>query len=228
MTRPLIIAHRGAPGRRRENTVAGFLDAVAKGADWVELDLHRTRDGVLVVRHDFALGGKLIAECTLEEARRRARRDGIALPTLEEVLSALPESVGLNVEIKAPGIGRELAELLGAHRASDRALCTSFHFPTIAALAEVKPRVRTGLITTSRLLDPVEALRRARAQVLGQEFHLVDAELVAAVRAGGFQCAAWTVNRRADLERVITAGVDAIITDYPARLVGLLSSRVVS
>ncbi|HKZ53805.1 MAG TPA: glycerophosphodiester phosphodiesterase [Candidatus Acidoferrales bacterium] len=225
MKRPLIIAHRGAPGRRRENTLAGFRDGVAKGADWVELDLHRTRDGALVVRHDFTLGSKPIADCTLEEARRLARRGGIALPTLEEVLSALPKSVGLNIEIKAPGFGRELAALLAAHRATDRALCTSFHFPTVAALAEVKPRLRTGIVTTSRLLDPVEALRRTGAEVLGQEFHLVDAELVAQVHGGGFRCAAWTVNRKADLERMVALGVDAIITDYPARLARLLSAN---
>lgn len=222
MNPPVIIAHRGAPGRRQENTVAGFLAGVARGAEWVELDLHQTADGVLVVFHDFELGGKPIAQCTLEEVRRLARRQRrIELPTLEEVLQALPERVGVNVEIKAPGLGSALVSLLARRGATERVTCSSFHLPTVRALAELRPRLRTGLLTSARLLDPVREVRRARAQALCPEFHLADRELVTTVHRARFQVFVWTVNRETDLNRMLSLGVDGIITDFPGKLLRL-------
>jgi len=222
MLRPLIIAHRGEPGRR-ENTVAGFLAGLRRGAEWIELDVHRTADGALVVHHDFDIAGRAIARLTLKQAKLRARRyKRIALPTLEEVLEAVPGRVGLGIEIKAPGIGRAVRRALARHRALERALVSSFHWPTVRALADLRPRVRTGILTCSRLLDPVGDLRRARAHALCQEHTLADRALVRAVHRAGFEIHVWTANQPADLRRMIRLGVDGIITDYPARLRRLL------
>ena len=226
MKRPLIIAHRGEPGRR-ENTVAGFLAGIRRGAEWIELDVHRTRDGAIVVHHDFDLGGRAIARLTLKQAKQRARRvKRLALPTLDEVLEALPERIGLGVEIKAPGIGAAVLQVLTRHRAVGRALVNSFHWPTIRALAERRPRVRTGLLTCSRLLDPLGDLRRARAHALCQEHTLADRQLVRAVHRAGLEIHVWTANAPADLRRMMALGVDGIITDYPARLRRLLKANV--
>lgn len=222
MPPPLIIAHRGEPGRR-ENTVAGFLAGLRRGAGWIELDVHQTTDGALVVHHDFALAGRPLARLTLKQAKRLARRTKrIALPTLEEVLAAVPERIGLGVEIKAPGIGRAVRRALARQRALERALVSSFHWPTVRALADLRPRVRTGILTCSRLLDPVGDLGRARAHALCQEHTLADRTLVRAVHRAGFEIHVWTTNRPEDLRRMIRLGVDGIITDYPARLRRLL------
>ncbi len=223
MTRPLIIiAHRGEPGRR-ENTVAGFLAGIRRGADWIEFDVHRTADGAVVVHHDFHIAGRAIARLTLKQAKQQARRfKRIALPTLDEVIEAVPERVGLGVEIKAPGIGPAVLRVLARHRAVDRALVSSFHWPTVRALAARRPRVRTGILTCSRLLDPVGDLGRARADALCQEHTLTDRTLVRAVHRAGFEIHVWTANAPADLRRMMALGVDGIITDYPARLGRLL------
>src|SRR3989304_3337730 len=106
MLRPLIIAHRGEPGRR-ENTLAGFLAGLRRGAGWIGLDVHRTAGGPPAVP-----------------------------PTLEEVLEAVPGRVGLGIEIKAPGIGRAVRRALARHRALERALVSSFHWPTVRAPAD--------------------------------------------------------------------------------------------
>src|SRR3990170_4366141 len=188
MLRPLIIAHRGEPGRR-ENTRAGFLAGLRRGAGWIELDVHRTADGALVVHHDFDIAGRAIARLTLKQAKLRARRyKRIALPTLEEVLEAVPRA-------------------LARHRALERALVSSFHWPTVRALADLRPRVRTGILTCSRLLDPVGDLRRARAHALCQEHTLADRALVRAVHRAGFEIHVWTANQPADLRRMIRLGV---------------------
>ena len=225
MKRPLIIiAHRGEPGRR-ENTVAGFLAGIRRGAEWIELDVHRTADGAIVVHHDFTIGGRPITRLTLKQAKQQARRSKhIALPTLEDVMEAVPERVGLGIEIKAPGIGAAVLRVLTRHRAVDRALVSSFHWPTIRALAERRPRVRSGILTCSRLLDPVGDLGRTRAHALCQEHTLADRPLVRAVHGAGFEIHVWTANAPADLRRMIELGVDGIITDYPARLRRLLKA----
>lgn len=226
MKRPLIIAHRGEPGRR-ENTVAAFLAGIRRGAEWIELDVHQTADGALVVHHDFDIAGRPLARLTLRQAQQRARRTKrIALPTLEEVLEAVPERVGLGVEIKAPGIGAAVLRALARHRAVERTLVSSFHWPTVQALAGLRPRLRTGILTCSRLLDPVGDLRRTRAQALCQEHTLADRALVRVVHGAGFEIHVWTANRPADLRRMIALGVDGIITDFPARLRRLLKATV--
>jgi glycerophosphoryl diester phosphodiesterase len=86
---PLIIAHRGEPGRR-ENTLAGFLAGIARGAEWIELDVHQTADAQVIVHHDAHTARRSLHVLTLEEARALARkRKRIELPTLDEV-SGLP------------------------------------------------------------------------------------------------------------------------------------------
>lgn len=215
---PLIIAHRGAPGRR-ENTIAGFLAGIRAGADWIELDLHQAADQALVVHHDFTLGHTPLAACSLAQARRLAHRlKNIHLPTLEEVLEAVPDSIGLGVEIKAPGIARAVVAALARHGAAERALISSFHWPTVRSLAELRPRIRGGILTASRLLDPVGDIRRARAHALCQEYCLADRALVREVHRAGCQVFVWTVNQPRDLRRMLALDVHAIITDYPARL----------
>ncbi|MFQ5724180.1 MAG: glycerophosphodiester phosphodiesterase [Terriglobia bacterium] len=222
MAHPLIIAHRGAPGRL-ENTLEGFLAGIQAGADWIELDVHQTADSHLVVHHDFTLGGKALAELTLREAKRLARQvKQIELPALEDVIEAVPERIGLGVEIKAPFIGAAVVKTLARQRATGRALLSSFHFPTIRQLAEVRPRVPTGLLTIPRLFDPVKEIRRARAQALCPEHSRCDRRLVREVQQAGFQVFVWTVNREDDLRRMLELRVDGIITDYPTRLRRLL------
>lgn len=224
MNRPLIVAHRGARGRRLENTVAGFRDGIARGAEWVELDIHRTVDGALVVFHDFALGGQGLAGLTLQETKQRARRRGIELPTLEEVFDALPRSIGVNIEIKAPGIGRELISLLIRHRATNRVLVSSFHHPTIRAFVDLRPRVATGLLARRSPREPVGALRRTGARALVIHHTAVNAKLTEQVQRAGFSVWAWTVNRERDLRRMLAFEIDAIITDFPEKLLRLRDS----
>lgn len=206
--------------------MAGFLAGLRRGAEWIELDVHETLDGALVVHHDFDLAGRALARLTLKQAKQRARRSKrIALATLEEVIEALPERVGLGIEIKAPGIGAAVLWALARRQAVDRALVSSFHWPTVRALAERRPRVRTGILTCSRLLDPVGDLRRTRAQALCQEHTLADRALVRAVHGAGLEIHVWTANRPEELRRMIALGVDGIITDYPARLRRLLQGN---
>ena len=215
---PLVIAHRGAPGRR-ENTVEAFHHGIAAGAEWIELDVHATADGAVVVHHDPTIGRRRLAACTLEEAQELARRrKRIALPTLEGVLEAIPKNISVNVEIKDPRAARAVVAVLARHKAVGRALCSSFHWKVVRELARLRPRVRTGILTPRRLDDPVDSIRRARASALIHEYHSVEAAQVREVQRAGFWFVVWTVNHEGALRRMVELGVDAIATDYPERL----------
>lgn len=225
MTRPIIIAHRGQPGRW-ENTIRGFLHGISQGADWIEFDVQQAADGELVVFHDAWLGAKRVAACTVEELKERARQlRRIELPTLCEVLEAIPEQIGLGLEGKAAGIARAMVSVLARHRAAERAVCSSFDFPTVRAFADLRPRVRTGILASGRLRDPVSEIRRARADALFQKHMAVNENLIRKVKQSGFQFFVWTVNRERDLRRMVELGVDGIITDYPEKLRKLLQAR---
>ena len=215
---PLIIAHRGAPGRR-QNTVEAFLHGIAADAEWIELDVHSTADGAVVVHHDPGVGGRRLARCTLEQARELARRrKRIALPTLDEVLEAIPKGIGVNVEIKDPRAARAALAVLKRHQAVERALCSSFDWKVVRELARLRPRVRTGILTPRRLDDPVDSIRRARASALIHEYHTAEAAQVREVQRAGFWFVVWTVNREGALRRMVELGVDGIATDHPERL----------
>ncbi len=225
MAFPLIIAHRGEPGRR-ENTVAGFLAGIARGAEWIELDVHLTADGQVIVHHDPKIGRHALTQLTAEEARRLAqRRKHIELPTLDEVFEAIPKRIGVNVEIKDPQAGRAVVAVLARHKAVERTICSSFHWPAIHELADLRPRVRTGILTRSRLPNPVEEIRRACAQAIFHKYPSVSEKQVREAQEAGYGFYVWTVNRAGALRRMVELGVDGIITDYPERLVRIRQQR---
>jgi len=221
---PLIIAHRGEPGRR-ENTLAGFLAGIARGAEWIELDVHQTADGQVAVHHDPHIARRPLNKLTLEEARALARRrKRIELPTLSEVLETISDRIGLNVEIKDPGAARAVVAALARYKAVERAICSSFHWPAIRQLADLQPRVRTGILTRARRRDPMGDIRGARAQAIFHKYQSVDGKQVLEVKKAGFGFYVWTVNRENALRRMVNFGIDGIITDYPERLMHLRKS----
>lgn len=215
-----VIAHRGMPRKARENTLAAFQLAIAAGADGIELDVHATRDGVIVVRHDALLPpapgapagshGPAIAACTFSELRG----EGLAeadIPSLEEVLLLTNDRVTLYVEIKAPGIERGVAELLSGHE--HRAAVHSFDHRVAGRVHALSPTLATGLLSSSYLLSPGRILREAAARDYWQWWEMIDHHLVADVHAVGGRVVAWTVNTPDAIRRLATLGVDAICTD---------------
>lgn len=161
---PLVFGHRGAAGLAPENTLPSFALALALGADVLELDVHGTSDGVIVVHHDETLdrttnGNGLIREHTFGQIEdldagfhfSRDGRDfpyrghGLWIPTLEEVLDAFPE-VPLNIEVKQgdPAIAEEVVRILRAFEATDRVLLAAEKDPILAEVRRVGDGIPTG------------------------------------------------------------------------------------
>jgi len=227
-TRPLVLGHRGSPRRARENTLEAFALAREDGADGVELDVHRTRDGALVVHHDADVEGfGVIADAEL--AAVRAAFDWI--PTLAEVLD---ECRGLlvNVEIKnSPKdadfdpdeiVAAGVVELLAARGHADRVLVSSFHLPSIARVHELAPEVPTGYLMvmspgpSAAMRVAVDGGHHAIHPFFGVLADGGAATVVAEARPLGVAVNTWTVNEPEEIVRLAAAGVDAVITDVPA------------
>lgn len=219
-----LIAHRGMPRQAPENTLAGFALAIESGVDGIELDVHATRDGTVVVHHDPRLWqqespdrrpGPAIASLTLDELRR-ATPGAPAVPTLDETLALVRDRATVYVEVKAPRIEDAVVACIARRHAP--AAIHSFDHRVSLRVREMVPDLHTGILSASYLLEPERALRAARARDFWQWWEMIDATLVERVHDAGGRVIAWTVNAPHAVERLAALGVDAICTDIPDRL----------
>jgi glycerophosphoryl diester phosphodiesterase len=220
MPRPSVIAHRGASGYEYENSRAAFRRAVMLDADGVELDVHATRDGGIVVHHDADVPGfGPIAEMTLAEARQARIRNGESLPTLAEVLELVGDrEVWVEVKSLPPAFDISLLAVLDRGPCPMRYAVHSFDHRIICRLGESRPSQRRGILVSAYLQDPVSVMRGAGATTLWQDWQQVDQELITLVHEAGGTVIAWTVNELGDLDRMVRFGVDGLCGNYPDRI----------
>ncbi len=215
----LVIAHRGASAAFPENTVEAFKAAREMGADWVELDVRRSADGVAVVHHDAHLSdGRMIGDLAADELPGY-------VPSLAEALEACGP-MGVNIEIKNlpddPDFDGEnlvadaVAGLIDAYLGPERALVSSFNVDAADAVRAADPSVPTAFLYG--FLDPAQAVGRARAHQMAAIHPFdpcVDAGLVRRAHDAGLAVNVWTVNDPDRMADLVAMGVDGIITDTP-------------
>jgi glycerophosphoryl diester phosphodiesterase len=232
-----VTAHRGASLRAPENTLAAFREAAEAGADYVELDVQRTRDGHIVVIHDgdlMRLAGdpRKVRDLTLAElqaldvgSRRGAAYAGERVPTLEEVIGFARGRLLLNVELKYNVPDAELApavvDMLSRERFDSDSVITSLDLGALRQVEQQSPGMVTGLIVTAA----VGSVAHAETDFLSLNAAKAKASLVRRLHGAGKAVHVWTVNDPEAMLRMIERGVDNVITDDPARLVGLLQER---
>ena len=227
---PRVLAHRGASGYRQENTLPAFREAIARGCDGIELDLHTTGSGDLVVIHDPVLPSLgSIAELSLAAVRAISLPDGSRIPTLGEALETIAKAaarenrqqpVEVWVEIKGLPQSADPALLDQLSRAGSliAAAVHSFDHRIVARLGKRMPELRRGILSASYPLDPVGQLKDAGSSALWQEWHLIDAEMVKQVHRAGGEVIAWTVNDSAAATELARLGVDALCGNWPDQL----------
>lgn len=252
---PLLIAHRGGAGLYPENTLFAFERAQrAWQADMMELDVHASADGRCVVIHDDSVdrttnGSGLVRQMALRELQQLDagyrftpdggrtfpfRGRGIRIPTLDEVLQALPDA-RFTIEVKAGAAQAPLFEAIRTHHAADRVIAagaaeadrTQFVSWAGALSASGASCRRFYLLHRLRLTG----IRRFGAhvaqvpEVWGRR-RIVTPRLVRDLHRAGAHIHIWTVNDVADMERLLDWGVDGLVTDRPDRLASLLHRRV--
>ena len=213
-----VFAHRGFTAGFRENTIAAFAEARARGADGVELDVRRSADGALVVHHDAVIDG-LGAICELG-----VRDLPEYVPLLDAALASC-DGMTVNVEIKNvpqdPGfepdhaIAAAVAAAIRDAGFTERVVVSSFNPATVDAVQAADGALAVGWLLApgadARAALPVAAARGYSAlhpYVLG-----VDAALVQQAHEAGLSVNTWTVNDPADLRTMVGLGADVVITD---------------
>ena len=215
-----MIAHRGASGYAFENSPAAFREAVARGVDGVELDVHATADGGIVVHHDPVLtGGNPLDALTMPEATASMLANGEPVPSLATALDLIGDrDVWVEVKALPPRHDAALLATLDAGPFPSRYAVHSFDHRITARLARQRPDLPLGALLAARVVDPAGVLHLARATTLWQEWTMIDQELVEAVHAAGARLIAWTVNDRVAATRLGLMGVDGLCGNFPDRL----------
>lgn len=235
--RPLVAAHRGGAALWPENSLTAFRGAIGLGVDLVELDVHQTRDGEVVVVHDATLERTTTGRGTVRDLSWAELATAVIrgtpddrLPRLADVLALLrPSRVGLLLEIKSgpggdryPGIEERVLALLQGSGVADRTTVMAFDWTILERLRALSPSVRlTGLLShhgaarAGGVEAAVPRLRALGANDLGIERTLLTPEAVRAAHDAGLSIGVWTVNDPDELRRALGAGVDYVTTDQP-------------
>jgi glycerophosphoryl diester phosphodiesterase len=236
----LVVGHRGARGLAPENTIAAFELGRNLGADIIELDVHVSNDGHVVVMHDSMVdrttdGSGAIADMSVGEIKTldagswfEARFAGERVPTLVETLEWSAGQVPLAIELKGGfelGLVEKVIERLWHYDMANNVILISFDHRALQHVKALSSEVRTGILYSARMVDTVAVARQAGADALHPNWHWVDAELIREAHVAGLSVSVWTVNEPEDMRALIDMGVDSIGTDYPDRLAIVLKER---
>ncbi|MFF2925924.1 glycerophosphodiester phosphodiesterase [Streptomyces celluloflavus] len=214
----LTIGHRGVMGVEPENTLRSFVCAEREGLDVIELDLHLSKDGALVVMHDAEVdrttdGSGPIVEHTLAELRELDAGRGEPIPVFEEVLDAV--GAPLQAEIKDVAAARALAEVMRSRDLTGRIEVISFHDEALAAIRALLPGVRTALVASRYGAEVVDRARAVGAHRLSLNIRRLTLELVERAHTAQLTVLGWTVNTHDHLRLARGLGLDGVVTDQP-------------
>jgi len=222
MRRVLRIGHRGAAGHAPENTVAAIRKGIALGVDFVEIDVRRTADGVLVVLHDETVnrttnGKGRVDRLSLQEVKKFNAGNAEHIPKLEEVLKVAAGKVGLMLELKVKGVAQQTVEAVREAGFRDPVIYASFlhdelkHIRTAdpgASLLVLFGGLSRASVAHAVKYGPYVGLRHDKAtRPLVDSFHRVDLRVFV-----------YTADVPSDIQHALSLDVDGVISNFPERI----------
>jgi glycerophosphoryl diester phosphodiesterase len=228
MNKILKIGHRGAKGYEPENTLISFEKAIDMGADGIELDVHLSIDGHLIVIHDETIdrttnGKGVVNQMTLQELKPFTINDEHEIPTLEEVLDLVDQRCFVNIELKNQDTAEKVVQLI-EHYISDKKwnhsqfIVSSFDWNALQQVRFLNENIRIGVLTETDLDLAISFARFLKAEALHPDFQLLTNEYVAKIQEKGILVFPWTVNEKDAIQRMKSCSVDGIITDFLDRV----------
>lgn len=241
-------AHRGFSGLYPENTMLAFSKAAElKGCDGIELDVHLTKDGEVVIIHDEKLDRTCVNRtgyvrdftlAQLQEADVSFRFAGECepqhIPTLREYFELVKDTPLItNIELKTgifeyPGIEAKVYDLIREYGLEEKIIISSFNHYSVRRMKELAPDMVCGLLTETWLIDAGRYTKEVGAECLHPIFYNMTGDIVKEVKSHGIKINTWTVNEERDVKTMIRLGVDSVIGNYPdrtARIIRELSER---
>lgn len=232
-----IFAHRGFSGKYPENTMLAFEKAVAIGVDGIELDVHLTKDGEIVIIHDEDIkrtcdGEGLVKDMTLEELKKfdaSAAFRGVygfcGIPTLREYFELVKDTdIITNIELKTgvyeyEGIERKVTDLIKEFGLEDKIIFSSFNHFTVKRCEKIAPEIKRGFLTGDWLVDFGKYTRERNVQCCHPWHITLSKEVIDEMHSAGCEINTWTVNEYEDIERLAEWGVDSLIGNFPDRMI---------
>lgn len=228
MGKMLKIGHRGAKGYEPENTLISFEKAIAMEADGIELDVHLSLDGHLIVIHDETIdrttnGIGEVSQLTLQELKSFTINDKYEIPTLDEVLDLVNQRCFVNIELKNQDTAEKVVAII-EHYILDKNwnhnhfIVSSFDWNALQQVRFLNENIRIGVLTETDLDLAFSFARFIKAKALHPDFQLLTNEFTTKIQEKGILVFPWTVNETEDIQRIKSFNVDGIITDFLDRV----------
>lgn len=221
----LILGHRGAAGYEVENTVSSVRRAIEMRLDYIEIDVQRTKDDVLVVFHDDLLdrvtnASGYIWDHTFEQLESDVVVGGTEkIPSLARVCAVVSDAgAKLFVELKAIGIERAALSLVMEHLPASRFMIGSFHHEAVLSVKDIAGAVKTVALLAGSPLNAGRIVRESRCDYLGLAVDTINPRVIGEAKDAGAGVLVWTVDDVRDLERLKRLGVDGVFSNVPDRM----------
>lgn len=227
-----IFAHRGAESLAPENTMAAFKAALDNGAKAIELDVQLSKDQVPIVIHDYKLNrynhayDEAVNQYTLNELKDIDVGSYFSddfkderIPTLEEVLKLIPETILVNIEIKNTpkrhiGIESKIVDLITIYRSLDNVIVSSFDHLALKTIAGIEPRLKLGFLIHYPMINAAKYVHNTGLNVVSihPNKNIVDVTFIKECQDYNYKVFPYTIKNEDDYEKMIELGVDGMFT----------------
>jgi glycerophosphoryl diester phosphodiesterase len=224
----LKIGHRGAKGYEPENTLVSFQKALGMQVDGIELDVHLSADGELIVIHDETIdrttnGKGFVNALSLRELTAFRINGTHEIPTLAAVFDLVNQDCFINIELKSYDAADKVVSLIEKYVAKkgwkyDRFLVSSFDWNALQQVAFLNDKIQIGVLTETDLDLALAFAKFIQAKSIHPHFHLLTKDNTAQMQEKGLQVFPWTINELEDIQKIKTFNVNGIITDFPNRI----------
>jgi glycerophosphoryl diester phosphodiesterase len=224
----LTIAHRGAKAYCPENTLAAFQKAITMNADGIELDVHLSSDGEIMVLHDETIdrltgGSGFVKDMTLQQLKNFRISGTEEIPTLSEVLDLVNKKCLVNIELKVEAAFGPVTKLIEKYVGEKgwnykQFLVSSFNWNALQEIRDQNPKIPLGVLAATDLELALSFSEFIKAETLHPHFHLLTIENVIKIQSKGIQVFSWTINEPEDIQKIKSYNVNGIITDFPDRI----------
>ena len=223
MRRVLRIGHRGAAGHGPENTLAAIQKGIALGVDFVEIDLRRTADGVLVVLHDETVnrttnGKGRVDHLSLQEVKKFNAGNGEHIPTLKEVLKVAAGEAGLMVELMVKGMAQQTVEVVHEAGFRDPVIYASFLHDELQHVRTVEPVASLMVLFGGLSRASVARAIKYGSSYVGLRHDKATRVLVDSFHRAGLLVFVYTADAPSDIQRALSLDVDGVISNFPERI----------
>jgi glycerophosphoryl diester phosphodiesterase len=238
--RPLVVAHRGASGYAPENTYAAFNLAVKMGADMIEMDIHPTSDGKLVVIHDDKVdrttdGHGKVSEIPyrqikeLNAAAKFPDRDPEPVPLFSDVLSKYSGTIDIMVEVKHgssiyPGVEKEVVKQVSDQGATDRVEIISFDAEALKRIREESSQIKLGIVFVGNMISFAD-MYQGRVEALHGSWDFVSKGQINYAKQKNFYTFLWTPNTEDEISTCLSYEPDGIVSNFPDKVKRLENTK---